>query len=81
MYIPVNTALAGFSRQMFGINYPLPVRRQGYPGQDSPTVNVPNFCGLAGGPYPSHSLGPIWTGADTVTKVWGNHTIKAGFTL
>ena len=42
---------------------------------------MPNFYGLAGGPYPSHSSGPIWTGADTITKVWGNHTIKVGFTL
>ena len=80
VYIPVNTALAGFNRTQFGINFPYL-----FPGKDIPnkipTVSVPNFYGLAGGPYPSHSSGPIWTGADTVTKVWGNHTIKAGFTL
>ena len=80
VYIPVNTALAGFSRQTFGINFPFL-----FPGKDIPnkipTVAVPNFYGLAGGPYPSHSSGPIWTGADTITKVWGNHTIKGGFTL
>ena len=80
VYIPVNTALAGFSRQTFGINFPYL-----FPGKDIPnkipTVAVPNFYGLAGGPYPSHSSGPIWTGADTITKVWGNHTIKGGFTL
>ncbi len=80
VYIPVNTALAGFSRQTFGINFPFL-----FPGKDIPnkipTVAVPQFYGLAGGPYPSHSSGPIWTGADTITKVWGNHTIKGGFTL
>ena len=34
-----------------------------------------------GGPYPSHSSGPIWTGFDTLTKVWGTHTFKFGFHL
>lgn len=46
-----------------------------------PTVNVPNFYGLAGGPYPPHSSGPIWTCSDSVTKVWKNHTIKACFSF
>ena len=43
-----------------------------------PTVSVPNFYGLAGGPYPSHSSGTIWTGGDNLTKVWNNHTFKFG---
>jgi len=42
-------------------------------------VTIPNFSSLAGGPYPSHSTGPIYTAGDIVTKVWRNHTIKAGF--
>jgi hypothetical protein len=80
VYIPVNAALAGFSRQQFGINFPYLFPAKDIPNK-IPSVNVPNFYSLAGGPYPSHSSGPIWTGADTITKVWGNHTIKAGFTL
>ena len=80
VYIPVNTALAGFNRSQFGIDYPYLI-----PGKDIngkiPTVNVPTFYGLAGGPYPSHSSGPIWTGGDTVTKVWQNHTFKFGFSF
>ena len=35
--------------------------------------------GFSAGPYPSHSTGPIYTASDTVTKVWRNHTFKAGF--
>ena len=64
VYIPVNTALPGFNRSQFGIDYPYLFGGKDIPGK-IPTVNVPNFYGLAGGPYPSHSSGPIWTGADT----------------
>ncbi len=81
VYIPVNTALAGFNRGQFGINYPYLMPDGKDQPQKIPTVNVPNFYGLAGGPYPSHSSGPIWTGGDTLTKVWGNHTFKAGFSF
>jgi hypothetical protein len=81
VYIPVNTALAGFNRGQFGINYPYLMPNGKDQPQKIPTVNVPNFYGLSGGPYPSHSSGPIWTGGDTLTKVWGNHTFKAGFSF
>ena len=81
VYIPVNTALAGFNRTQFGINYPYLIPNGKDLPQKIPTANVPNFYSLSGGPYPSHSSGPIWTGGDTVTKVWGNHTFKAGISL
>ena len=81
VYIPVNTALAGFNRGQFGINYPYLMPDGKDQPQKIPTVNVPTFYGLSGGPYPSHSSGPIWTGGDTLTKVWGNHTFKAGFSF
>jgi hypothetical protein len=70
----------GFNRSQFGINYPYLFSGKDLPGK-IPTVNVPNFYSLAGGPYPSLSTGPIWTGADTITKIQGNHTIKAGFSF
>jgi hypothetical protein len=78
VYIPVDTTGAGFHRDLFGINYPLLFGGKDIP-QKIPTVNVPNFYGLAGGPYPSHSSGPIYTVSDSLTKVWGNHTIKGGY--
>ena len=80
VYIPVNTALPGFNRSQFGIDYPYLFGGKDIPGK-IPTVNVPNFYGLAGGPYPSHSSGPIWTASDSLTKVWRTHTFKAGFSM
>jgi hypothetical protein len=79
VYIPVNTALAGFNRQTLGINFPYII-----PGAKAAPNKIPSvsglgsFYGLAGGPYPSHSGGPIYTYSDSVTKVWGNHTVKGG---
>jgi hypothetical protein len=80
VYIPVNTALSGFNRDTLGINFPYLIPN-GKLTNKIPTVTVPNFYGLAGGPYPSHSSGPIYTISDSVTKVWGNHTVKGGVYL
>lgn len=79
VYIPVITSAPGFNRQQFSINYPylMPVGKD-VPNK-IPTVNIPNFSSLSGGPYPSHSTGPIYTVGDTITKVWRTHTFKAGF--
>ena len=44
-----------------------------------PTVNMAPFSGLSGGPYPSHSAGPIYTMSDSFTWVKRNHTFKFGF--
>ena len=80
VYIPVNTALAGFDRSSFGINYPYLIPDgKDLPGK-IPTANLnDSFYNLSGGPYPSHSTGPIYTFSDSLTKVWGNHTFKFGF--
>jgi hypothetical protein len=79
VYIPVNTALAGFNRQTLGINFPFIFPAGKAAPNKIPTVNVPTFYSLAGGPYPSHSSGLIYTASDSLTKVWRNHTIKGGF--
>ncbi len=78
VYIPVNESLLGFNRQKLGINYPYLFPAGKLEPNKIPTVTVPNFYGLAGGPYPSHSQGPIYTLSDSITKVWGNHTVKGG---
>jgi hypothetical protein len=44
-----------------------------------PTVNMSPFSGLSGGPYPSHSAGPIYTISDSFTWIKNNHTFKFGF--
>jgi predicted heme/steroid binding protein len=43
-----------------------------------PTVKISNFNDLNGGPYPSHSSGPIYDLSDSFTWVRGNHTMKFG---
>ncbi len=43
-----------------------------------PTVNLSNFSGLSGGPYPSHSSGPIYDISDSFTWIKANHTLKFG---
>jgi len=79
VYIPVNTALAGFHRDTLGINFPYIIPGPKAAEQKIPTVSgLGSFYGLAGGPYPSHSGGPIYTYSDSFTQVLGNHTIKAG---
>ena len=64
---------------LFGTNYPyifndgtklIPTR--------IPTVNMTNFSQLSGGPYPSHSSGPVIDASDSFTWVKGNHVFKFG---
>jgi Carboxypeptidase regulatory-like domain len=43
-----------------------------------PTVKISNFSDLNGGPYPSHSSGPIYGLSDSFTWLMGNHNIKVG---
>jgi hypothetical protein len=80
VYIPVDTKDIGFNRQ----NLPLPITYPYlFPAKDEPnkfpSINLnDSFYSLAAGPYPSHSSGPIFTVSDSLTKVWGNHTIKFG---
>jgi Carboxypeptidase regulatory-like domain/TonB-dependent Receptor Plug Domain len=79
VYIPVDTTASGFNRQKLGINFPYII--QGFKAQQNkiPTISgLGSFYGLTGGPYPSHSGGPIYTFSDTLTKVKGNHTFKVG---
>ncbi len=80
VYIPANLSLAGFNRNTLGINFPyiFPAAQKAAPGK-IPTASVQdNLYSLAGGPYPSHSGGPIFTASDSLTKVLGNHSAKVG---
>ena len=78
VYIPVDTANF-YDRTNAGIDYPyiFPV------GKTVPTrIPTIQFSGglsqLSGGPYPSHSSGPIYTATDSLTWVKGTHTFKFG---
>jgi predicted heme/steroid binding protein len=77
VHIPVDQANF-LDRTTVGLNYPyifpdgkeIPTR--------IPTVNMSGFSGLNGGPYPSHSAGPIFDLSDSFSWVKGNHTFKFG---
>jgi hypothetical protein len=78
VYIPVDTAHF-LDRTTVGLNYPyiFPVGKL-IPTR-IPTANITGLTGLTGGPYPSHSAGPIYTITDSLTWVKGSHTFKFGF--
>jgi hypothetical protein len=80
VYTGVNTSAPGFNREDLAmpITFPYILPEGKDIPNKIPTISVPNFIGLSGGPYPSHSSGTIWTGADNLTKVWNNHTFKFG---
>jgi histone H3/H4 len=77
VFINVFTESGLHQRSRTGINYPYI-----FPGKEIedkiPTVNIDNFSGFDGGPYPAFSTGPIHTAANTTTWLKGRHTLKAG---
>jgi hypothetical protein len=85
VHIPVNAA--GFLDRtkgavqgpgLFGLNYPYIFPTGKLLPNRIPTVNMSNFSGLSGGPYPSHSAGPISDLSDSLSWIKGNHTFKFG---
>jgi hypothetical protein len=77
VHIPVDQAHF-LDRTTVGLNYPyiFPTGKE-IPTR-IPTVNMSSFSGLSGGPYPSHSAGPIYNASDSFTWIKGNHTLKFG---
>ncbi len=82
VFISIDTSSGLYNRNNYGINYPFLY--------SAATKTIPNkiptiqflqggFTTLDGGPYPSHSGGIVYSASDNMTKVLGNHTIKAGF--
>jgi len=63
---------------LFGLNYPYIFPTGKLLPNRIPTVNMSSFSGLSGGPYPSHSAGPIYNVSDSFTWIKGNHTLKFG---
>jgi len=77
--IGIDTSLGRFDRTQYGINYPYlySAATKTIPNK-IPTIQLANFGTLDGGPYPSRSGGMVYDIADSITKVWGNHTLKFG---
>jgi len=86
VYIPVDAAHfldrtkgAVQGTGYFGLNYPYIFPNGKLLPNRIPTVNMASFSGLSGGPYPSHSQGPIYDISDSLTWIKGSHTLKFGF--
>src|SRR5579859_3771147 len=75
--IPVDAAHF-LDRTTVGLNFPYIFPSNKEIQTRIPTVNMANFSRLNGGPYPSHSAGPIGDISDSFTWIKGNHTIKFG---
>ncbi len=67
-----------YERSNFGITYPYLFPNSKDVANKIPTISIQNFTTVDATPYPSHSSGPIFSWADNVTKISGNHTIKFG---
>ena len=77
VYIPVDEAHF-LDRTTVGINYPYIFPTGKLIPTRIPTANITGLTGLTGGPYPSHSTGPIYTLSDSFTWIKGSHTLKFG---
>ena len=77
--IGIDTSSGRYDRTKYGINYPyLFGSASKVVPNKIPTIQVGSFGTLDGGPYPSRSGGMVYDIGDTLTKVWGNHTLKFG---
>ncbi len=78
--IDIDRSSGLYDRTLYGINYPylFSAATKTIPNK-IPTIQLPNFDLLDGGPYPSRSGGLVYNAADNITKVIGSHTLKAGF--
>src|SRR3954468_1323515 len=77
VYIPVDEPNY-LDRTTRGLNYPYIFPQGKLIPTRIPTVNMTNVNQLSGGPYPSHSTGPIYDLSDSFTWIKGSHTLKFG---
>src|SRR5712664_2796132 len=63
----------------FGLTYPYIFPAGKLLPNRIPTVIMSSFSTLSGGPYPSHSQGPIYGISDSLSWIKGSHTFKFGF--
>ena len=77
VYIPVDQQHF-LDRTTVGINYPYIFPQGKLIPTRIPTSNFTSFSGISGGPYPSHSSGPIYDISDSFTWIHGSHTFKFG---
>jgi hypothetical protein len=77
--INIDTSSGLSDRTRYGIDYPYLYGSASKVVPDKiPTIQLGSFGTLDGGPYPSRSGGIVYDVGDTLTKVWGRHTLKFG---
>jgi hypothetical protein len=77
--INIDTSSGLYDRTKYGIDYPyLYGSATKVVPNKIPTIQLSSFGTLDGGPYPSRSGGIVYDFGDTLTKVWGSHTLKFG---
>ena len=77
--IGIDTSSGRSDRTKYGINYPyLYGSASKVVPNKIPTIQLASFGTLDGGPYPSRSGGIVYDVGDSLTKVWGSHTLKFG---
>jgi hypothetical protein len=75
----IDTSSGRYDRTKYGINYPyLFTGGEKLLANKVPTVQIANFTTNDIGPYPSRSAGMVYNFADNLTRVFGQHTVKAG---
>lgn len=79
--LSIDTSSGLYDRTRYGVNYPFL-----FPGTKDlankiPTVkfdSTTSITAMDGSAYPSHSQGEIFDFADTFTRIFGNHVVRAG---
>jgi len=75
---PIDASQPGFNRSKLGINYNY-IIPGGKDVDKIPSLSLSSpFFSLSGGPFPSHSGGPIYTFSDSLSKATGAHIFKVG---
>lgn len=70
---------AGLDRTSLGLNYPYIFGPQSKDVAGKiPTVNISGYDSITGLPYPSGSVGKVFSWQDMVSHIAGNHTFKTG---
>jgi hypothetical protein len=77
VYIPVDEQNF-LNRTKVGITYPYIFPQGKLIPNRIPTSTWSTFSTINGGPYPSHSAGPIWDFSDSFTWIKGSHSLKFG---
>jgi hypothetical protein len=78
--LSIDTSTGTYNRAAYGINYPYVIPQGKDLSNKIPTIafDTSGITTLDGSTYPSHSQGELFDFADTITRIIGNHIVRAG---